>query len=167
MRVVFPPRLLTGCALAFTISLSACSKAADTADTPEALLVGSWTQSAPLTLQDSGINISMTDGFVTYAADGSSNGGMSMNLEGLPENISKFDIKSNATWRIEDGFLIENMVTANVSSIGGSPQGDMMASEMEAAMQSDVEARSEILSLTKDELVVYQAETDLTMKYKR
>lgn len=165
MRIFFRTGLIVGCGLAVAMTLGACSDTS--AENPEALLVGAWTQSAPITMEESGVTISMTNGYVTYAKDGTSNGGLSMRFEGLPENMSKFDITSDATWRIEDGVIIENMVNANISSKAGSPQGEMMAAEMENVMREEAESRSVIKSLTKSELVIYQAETDLTLTYSR
>ncbi|WP_427453680.1 hypothetical protein [Litorimonas sp. WD9-15] len=162
MKPFFKPSILKTVLVTSAIALGACSKA-----TPETLIVGDWKQGAPITIEEAGTTVSMTDTNITYAADGTSKGDVQMTLSGVPADFASYMISTTGTWKIEDGMLIEGISDIDVKPGSNAAQAIAIAAQMETAMAAEVESRSEIKTLTKDSLVVYQAETDLTMNFTR
>jgi len=106
MRAVFKPSIFAPICVSVALTLGACSKA----DTPETLIVGEWTQAEVLTIEQAGVAVSMKDGTVNYAKDGSSKGTMVMSIGGMPDELANYNISTTGTWRIEENMLVEAQV---------------------------------------------------------
>lgn len=163
MKPVFKLSIFAPICVTAALALSACSKP----DTPETLIVGDWKQAEVLVIEQAGVAVSMKDGAVSYAKDGSSKGTMVMSIGGLPDELANYNINTTGTWRIEENMLVEAIVDAQVTSASGSPQAAAIASQVQVGMLAQAEASSEIRDLTKAVLVVHQPETDTTMTFKR
>ena len=162
MKPFFKSSLMTATLVTTAIALGACSKA-----TPEKLIVGNWNQSTPIVMDQAGTSVTMSDASVTYSADGTSKGGVEMTLGGVPADFASYTIATTGTWDIEDGFLVETVSEVDVTPGSQSPQAAAIATQMKSAMSAQPESRSEIKTLTKESLVVYQEDADLTMSYNR
>lgn len=163
MKPVFKPSIFALICVTVALALSACSKS----DTPETLILGDWKQAEAITIDQAGVSVSMTDGTVSYAKDGTSKGTMAMSIGGMPEEFANYNINTTGKWRIEDNMLVESLVDAKVTSASGSPQAAAIATQMKAGMLAQAEGKSEIRELTKASLIVHQPEVDMTMTFKR
>jgi predicted small lipoprotein YifL len=161
MRPIFKTTAFMAAGLA-TISLTACG-----AKTPEQLILGEWVQAAPVSMTEQGMTVTLSETSTHYKADGSVKGSATIKLGGLPDNMSTYVMAGNGTWSLVDGKLVETMNSANVMAAGDNANAKAVAEQMQDQFQGQTATTSEIIKLTKSELIVRDLESDITMNYKR
>ena len=162
MRALYKTTAMLAASAAM-LGLTACGGA----KTPEQLILGDWVQASPVSMTEGGMTITLKDTTATYNADGTSKGGGTMVLGGLPDDMSTFMIMGDATWSLADGVLKETVTSAKVKPGTPSAGAVTIATQVEQEMNKSTTTESEIVSLTKDELIVRDMESDITMSYKR
>lgn len=162
MRALYKTTALIAASVAI-IGLSACggSKA------PEKLILGNWVQADDTSMTQEGMTITIKDGEANYRADGTSNGGGTMVLGDVPEEMATYVLRGESTWSFNDGNLVETMNSATVKPGSDNPNAVAIATQMEQQVTLQGATTSEIIKLTKDELILRDMESDITMTYKR
>ncbi|GLQ20433.1 hypothetical protein ACFFUB_00110 [Algimonas porphyrae] len=145
--------------------LIAC--AGDTPKTQAELLVGEWDQVAPVTINEGGQTITLSDGEVEYKHDGTSEGETMMTISGMPEALASYRLDANGTYRLDGDVIISQITSVDVDPVGSDEQARQMASQMATMMAAGPESRSTILSIDTDTLVLRDEASGGEIRYTR
>lgn len=133
--------------------------------TPGQLIVGSWASKAPITMEESGMNISIDNMNVTYKKDHTTKFSADMSMSGLMAMEMSF--AGTGTWAIEGDQLTETMTTVDVdmkTEVPGMPDMNKMMSEQ---MIAEGNTTSTIITLDKKSFVVKENDSDLLIEFVR
>jgi hypothetical protein len=132
-------------------------------------LVGQWKAVKPVTETEAGVTVIMSNLSSVYFSNGTSSwsGDMEIIANGIPDNLKKFRIKTDATWQITDSALRENITKLSISPHVVSPTGLLTGKAMAKQMKSAPTTHSQIISLDKDRLILKERESGITIEYRR
>jgi len=162
MKAFFKPVALMTASVATISLLSACGP-----KTPEQMIIGTWVQTEAVTMSEQGATVTISDSSSTYKKDGTSAGMATMTVSGSPAGDMTFIMDGKGSWSMVDGQLVEKAVNADIQTSADNPMAQMIAKQMKTQIESIPESTSEIIKLTKDELIVKDQQTSITMTYKR
>lgn len=162
MKALFKPVAMMTASVATISLLTACGP-----KTPEQMILGTWVQSEPISMNEQGADFVISDSRSTYKKDGTSEGVATMTISGTPVGDMQFVMDGQGTWSMKDGVLTEKAMAADVQTNSDNPMAKMIASQFQNEVKNAPESTSEIIKLTKDELIVRDMQSDITMTYKR
>lgn len=150
--------------LAFTASLAACS-----APPPEKAILGAWGQDAPTSTTESGLESTTSDSVLTFEKDGDVRLQRQLDLRGagLPEDGVSLDIDLSGVWVIRDGQVIQMLESATITPRSADPVAANIADQLQEQSEMMAESRKDIIALTREQLILQDAETGATDVYRR
>ncbi len=114
------------------VLLTACGATA----APEVLIIGDWTQVSDASVSNQGVDLKISETSVRYITGGASRSSSTLEIENVPEALSRYKIKTDGTWRIIDKKLIERVTTADIKGPPSRPQAAVVAAQMKATIET-------------------------------
>lgn len=142
--------------------LTACSDG-------EPSVVGTWEQTDPYVLNQSGVATTVSDSTADFRADGTTRGEGLITLSGtaIPDGEQVFRITTDGTWSVSDSLLTRRMETVRVESQSGTPDGLMMAKGFEQDFLANPVDTFEISRLDKNFLELANTNTGIPTLFEK
>ena len=144
--------------------LSACGP-----KSPEAQILGKWTQTEPVSTTTNGLEIRKSNAVLIFKKDGDVR--LTRTLEfagaGLPEEGLAFDINLDGDWSLAEGVLVQTLETVIVTPRSAAPEAADTARQLEQDSLADPQTRKTIVKLDNRELMVQDIDTGITDIYTR
>lgn len=120
-----------------------------------------------VTVSDNGVDVRMYDGTANYNINGTatSMGKMEILADDLPQDMRNFEMQSKSTWSATPTGLIEKVKEMNLKPQSDSREAAQMVNIMGGQMAMAPATTAEIVSITKDTMVVNAG--GITLTYRR
>ena len=158
-------RLFALTALTSAAFLTACGSGAP--KTQAELLLGEWDQVSPISITQSGLSITISDGEVEFDDDGTSGSEMTMTIASLPEGAKAYRMEVESTYILTGNSLSETMTEGTVTPVTANAQSNDFAARFQAGMMQMPTSEATIVSLTDDTLVLRESESGAEVTYER
>lgn len=134
-----------------------------------ASIVGSWVAVKPATVREGGMTVQFSANEMTYFADGTSSGSSVFELLNapVPQDLTRYRLKGQSVWRMSNGLLISKGTSLQVSPLSSSFGAQHIASSLQSQMSDAPAAKSKILKLDQNTLILKSVKTGATLEYKR
>lgn len=134
-----------------------------------ASIVGSWVAVKPATVREGGMTVQFSANEMTYFADGTSSGSSQFELLNapVPQDLTRYRLKGNSVWRVSNGLLTSKGTSLHVSPISASAGAQHIASSLQSQMSGAPAAKSKILKLDQNTLILKSTKTGVTLEYRR
>ena len=150
--------------LSASLVLATCGGAPTT---PDALIVGEWEQSAPVSVGEGQMAMTMSSSEMEYDADGTMEGEVMITIPAMGETADEYRMTAEGRYRVEGTTLIETVENVTVEALDGGDEAAQVARMVQAAMLSQAESRSEIVSIDRKRLVTRAEGTGLELAFDR
>ncbi len=153
-------------AIILAATLAACGGPAEVGP-GDSQLIGEWRQASQIT--SGGGAVELSDGVVTYHADGTSRMTAVMSLmdPGLPDTDRRYRMQADVTWTLDETVLTRSLGKITLRPETETEQSAMLARNYEAGLNQSPPVRYIIETLDADTLALLDPDTGETIRYTR
>lgn len=137
------------------------------ADTPATLIVGEWDQQGVMTIGEGPMAMTTRETEREFTSDGTSASQGIVEVSALPENADEYRMRTEGTYRVEGNIIFETVTSVTVEPLDSGEQAQNVARMIQAASETQMETRTEIVSIDTQTVVVRPEGTDLRLTFRR